>query len=1387
MPPPTQLCRIASASLIASALAASGAEKPKPVSEPGAAERRAMLTATWRVQPATRSTQEPTADWVTVGTGTWSWQAPLRRHPAWKGTSTRAIGSLWYAQTVRVPKEWKGDRIVLNFRRIEGDAIVFWNGQRVAELLRPGGEVEVTPAVDFGSDNELRVFLTRDYTDTSRGFEQDPLRYRTRGPEGRKLPMGSWGLAISAPVDVMRRPTPAAFSDVFVQTSWREKRLTAACTLEATAPVTGVRIEAIVTDANGNEALRFAGEDMGLATGTTTKAISSAWPNPIPWELDAPCLYTLQVRLLGPNGELDSLPPERFGFREIWTEGRHVYLNGHVSRWRIEWTSFGLNENSIPFLKLLGRNVVYQQNNPTAWWCDWSETPYLGDELLALLDETGVGLLQVAPNVANVRGALLDDPALRRDYERETALWVRRYRNHPCVLAWSVSMNSFNPRDAIHPDTMGQRSNYGHPQAKVIATAAAMVKDNDPTRLVYGHADGNLTDIASANNYPNFMPIQEVEDYPSIWAAKGNMPYFAAEFALPYGGSWYKRSQFLGTEYAAILFGNEAYRQEPEALLQQTLEIGLGNKGHGNSLGTARPIFPMYWEVRRQYVTRTDRAWRTWGVQGWHYFNFGAGYGDPPGAKSSRFNRYSVLKKPVTERPDWANPNFDIHSEAMQPLLVYLAGTPEFTDKTHTFLSPEEIHKQIAVVWDGPGTRRLTARWRLEHNSALLGHGEATLRVAAGEVAFAPIVLRAPQVKERMDFELKLAVSEEGEDVAHDSLTLTVFPRPPASLALPERVALWDPAGKSRAWLDRLGVDCTPIEPGDGLGDYRLLIVGREALTPGAALPYTPADVARGLNVIVCAQLPGMWEGLGFMADDLQSRRVFIGDPTSPIVAGLRDVDLRDWRGTPDLLPEFRRTFDHDALRAPKSSNRHTVASVVLRVPAVVGFTPILNCEFDLDYSPLLQWRYGHGVITFCTIDFTGRDAQEPVAELLARNLLRATADGPREPTRTTVVSGQDDLSALGVSSASATGRDPKSTLYVLSSDAAPDDAALLDAVRRGARAVVLPHDADALAKAGYSTVEKSAFRVPPPQGKSFAAVGPRLLRWRDSLPFAAFTRQGQPAGSTVAGDGLFLTRRLGKGNLLFVQADPGVLARRYEGDRARQEAIRLSVFRLQQLTARLLTNAGATASDTLARRLCQLQAGAAYEELKTWHVLGPYAPESKAAGTVLAAVFPGEEAAIAGDTNPNITYRRADGTQLDFRKTVSANADGFVDLGAALRPEGMAVAYVTRAVNSAMARRATLRLGVDYWMQVWLNGTLVYRLDHGHGSPKPNRHLVDLDLREGENVLTIKVLSGSKGFGFWADLARPNAQDTGSAPPLDVALYPADAAYFDPYEYHYW
>ncbi len=1289
---------------------------------------RILLNGGWSVQAATSPDVQPAGKWTPVRAGQWPDQGSQDQH------------SFWYQRTLDLSAVQRDVRILLDFHRLEGDAIVFLNGRRIGELLRPGGEIELTPSVAWGNENTLGVFVTRDYSGISRGFEQDHLRYRVRGPQGRNLPMERWSMGITAPVELVLRPTPAAIAGVFVQPSWRNKELVVEVEIEVTRSNNNARLHLEVFDADGKSALQGTGDPFSLPVGKHVRTIRVPWANPIPWELYAPYLYTLNVNLRDVDGKaLDTLAGQRFGFREVWTEGRDVYLNGHVSRWRIEWTSFGINSNSVSLLKLLGRNVVYMQNNPTAWWADWNETPYVGAELKELLDEQGIGLLLPTPSISLIGGLLTQNAAAHADYQREMDLWLRRHRNHPSVLVCTVGMNAFNAQDAIHPATLGKRSDYNHVKSKFIEDAIRVLKACDPTRLAYSHADGNMGDIATANVYPNWAPLQEVSDWPERWAEQGDMPYFAVEYDCAYAADFYRDSRFLGTEFAAGLFGDAAYRQETDELLRTTIDIGIKHTRHGNTFRTALPHFPLYWEIRRLYVAATDRAWRSWGVLGWHHWNFGISYGTPDGMGST-FNRYSWMTKPVSERPKWANPNFDIYSVNMQPLLAYIGGAPVFTDKTHAYVAGEEVAKQIVVVWDGPESREFQSVWQARQGDRIIADRTAKVGAKAGDVLKIPVQFTAPQVTERTELSLSMTLYENGNVVAEDAFALRVFPRETPK-ATATRVAVWDPKGRTSTWLHTLGVDYTSIEPGASLDGYDTLLVGREAFgeafETGVQRPWAPADIARGLNVVVFAQRPRAWEALGFLPDDLMTRRVFPNVAQHPVLAGLGADDLRDWRGSPDLLPAFERVYPHDGPRAPRAGNRGAVASVVLRVPEAVGFTSLLNAEFDLDYSPLLHFRHGRGALWFCTLDFSDRIGVDPVATRLAANLLDAASKPASPPARARIITpGEGD-----------------------------------------------PRDA------GFILEPKSLYKAEVPEGPLFAGIGPRLMRWRDELTVDAFAADRQPAGSTVLADGLMLLHRTDDEDRLYLRFSPEMLAERYPDDPRRRQAVQTSVWRLRQLIAQLMTNAGVEPDPAVVERLA-IRPGRTYQTLGSWHVLGPFFFAASNPAAALDKAFQGEPAAVAGDTNPNLIYNTDDGRSLDFRTIVNADPQGYVDL-AGLEPRGEnAIAYATRTVFSDRERTAILRLGADYFLKVWVNGTLVYRVDRGHGAPARNRHSVEVNLQGGQNVITLKVLSGAKGFGFWANVSTFDAvdadgEDGGDASP--ISLYPPDIHDFDPYQYHYW
>jgi beta-galactosidase len=1386
------------------------------------------LSPTWQIQPATSPDVAPRdGDWGSTKSADWRWGQVSAKGTSWEArlkTERGKIHCLWYEQTVTVPGEWAGRRNLLHFKRLEGDAIIFANGIRVGELLRPGGDVDVSAVLIAGQENTIRVFVTRNYAGISRDFEHDPLRYTARGPVSHSpMPMDKWSMGITAPVSLQSLPHPVSISDVFVRTSWREKSIGIDVELVADTAVAGAQVGVAIRDADGKQVLTLSEGPFDVPVGTVVRTLTRPWADPIPWELEAGYLYTAQVSLAQGDKRVDAPAPIRFGFREVWTEGRHVYLNGHISRWRVDWTGCGLNPTSLSFFRLMGRNLFYMQANSSMWWRTWSETPLLPEDLLDAFDEQGMGSFMPAPGISFVRARLLDSPEAQADYDREMKRWLRMYRNHPSILGWTIGMNSFCPRDGIHPDTMGKRKKYpARSQADVIEKGMEIVKQHDPTRLVYSHADGNVGDISTSNSYLNFAALQEREEWPSDWAANGDMPYFPVEFGQPYTANFWKGKQFLGTEYLAMYYGDQAYGKEALSGLQRMVEISLTNKsGHGGAIPYDE--FPLYWDFQRLSVGRTDRTWRTWGVPGYYYWDFSTGYGNPPRWDGKTiWNRYSAIPEPLTERPDWASPNFDIRAANEQALLVWLAGAPKHTDKTHAFYGGEAIQKQVAVVWDGPGEKTVHARWEFtDADGKVLESGTTKLALKAGDIAFAPISVVAPKVTSRQEFTLSLVAKDGDKTVTDDKLAIQVFPPEPAAIQR-RHVVLFDPAGKTAPWLKALGVHFAAWQPGMKLNTSNLLVLGRESLKQGTRLPYTAEEVAKGLRVLVLEQQPQIWEGLGFQAIETMPRYVFARDTSSPILEGVAPEDLVNWRGSPDLLPEKKPARSHEVMHAPKWTNTHAIASVVLQIPHTVGFSPVLVAEFDLDYSPLLVWQHGRGSVYYSTLGLTGRVGVDPAATRLARKLVETAsvdtlanepfrfvgdskrcemysndrAHGRRSSSAVRYVGdgrGRALLDHLGVAT------DPKSNLVVVGSGDIPEQDELDRMAKQGATVLFLPRTAEELAAFGLKTTKADLVRTTVPDHRLFQGIGQNLMRWRDTLHVTTFAQDGQPDGANsigepvpaiVGGDGLFLIRRIGDGQQVFVQLDPFALDDRYPDDAPEHEAIILSTVRLRQFWAQLLTNAGASCSPELAKRLTTLEAGPAYQQLGHWYVLGPFAADAKKqpAG-ILDTEYPGEKAAIVGDTNPNLTYTRADGKALDFRTTVQADKGDFMDLAATLKAGENSVAYATCVVNREKAGAAVLRLGVDYWMKVWVNGELVYRMDHGHGSPKPNRHLVKAQLNKGENVITIKVLAGGKGFGFWANLAdgEETEEQAAGVAKAEARLYDASIRLRDPYEYHYW
>ena len=183
--------------------------------------------------------------------------------------------------------------------------------------------------------------------------------------------------------------------------------------------------------------------------------------------------------------------------------------------------------------------------------------------------------------------------------------------------------------------------------------------------------------------------------------------------------------------------------------------------------------------------------------------------------------------------------------------------------------------------------------------------------------------------------------------------------------------------------------------------------------------------------MIVFEQTPDALEKrLGFRIAEYGLRQVFPRVPGHPALAGLTAENLRDWRGSATLQPprlnyETSQSFGGPAVRwcgieasrVWRCGNRGNVASVLIEKPARGDFLPVLDGGYSLQYSPLLEYREGKGMVLFCQLDVTGRTETDPATETLARNCLGYVAAWKPLPQRKAVFAG--NAAAQGATSIS--------------------------------------------------------------------------------------------------------------------------------------------------------------------------------------------------------------------------------------------------------------------------------------------------------------------------------------------------------------------------------
>lgn len=1315
----------------------------------------------------------------------------------WQNWDGSKVTEAWYERRLDIPEEWNSRSILLDLNRVSTGAEVFVDGKKAGEVTWPGGQIDLTAVVQPGSSHVLRLLVSASHdrakTINAMGVGQNTLvdaKLASRGVIGEAF--------------LYSRPQGARVDSVWVRTSVRNKELEIDADLVDVKAAGTVRIKAVVRDEK-NKVVKIFKTKADIAKGNSTITIVESWANPKLWDVAQPNLYTLDLFFEGEA--LNAGFRQRFGFREVWIDNRTIYLNGKP--FRLRPTSIGAGFGNPTTVESLLKNILGAGFNIAEIWPEnYTERGSVeySNIISDIADRVGMPLMGQTRHAVDLfegkEGFKWDAPTAREDWLRLMKEEWKTYRNNPSILIWSSSGNIGGHIDDQDPRRIGRGLDAPIWQLGIeewdwnrnlkLQEMVERVKSIDPTRPYMIHQGGAVGDIYSVNNYLCLIPLQEREEWLSDWAEHGTRPFCSVEFGTPLSTTMHRgRDGFvfstptepLATEFTAAYLGREAY-----ALETQAYRKGIVSQYVNGQVWRWPPtgyidFEPDFQRLEEIFVANTWKSWRTMGITA----------GMVPWAKAHGFEDLTRTVKepfqpgrrgtysPVIEQKNmtpFGGNGVKTHPSGVTllanngPTLAWIAGAKvegdiaSFTQKDHSFRPGETVHKQAVLINDS----RRELPWSFTVTSQLDGKPLETVtksgRIQVGETLFVPLDFAMPaEIPVKQTGEIKLE-AKIGEASHADSFFFHVFP---SAGPLSGKVAVFDPEGHTSRLLQGLGLTVS-LWKGE---DEGTLIIGRNALSSGNYPPASLEDyVKNGGRLLIMAQNPEWLKFIGLRVSELMSRRVFRIDNAHPVAAGLDDTDLRDWRGFSTLLDPKPDYTKPGIPRSPlptwgwRWGSRGTVSSASIEKPHRSGWRPLMEAEFDLAYSPLMELDFGKGRVVLSTLDLEDHAALDPAADLLASNLLQYVMTAPlvKPPGRAIYVGNEEGarlLDLIGADYSRAATVDPSAPLVVLGPDVSVDTAAPV--LEKGGRVLVLPRHAAGPAGLGIEVVKNDNFSgsMQVPQWREVRGLSVSDLRWRTNAPALVLK------GAGVEADGLLARVEKGSGIVVFIQADPQTLPA------DEKQYLRFTRWRETRTLAQVLANLGGSfALDNQLFKIDRIKLDGQWKVCWTQRV-----PSSR------------KPIRDTGISSKAIELVKTDADESGMEEVILPSYWTKMDSA-----EGEAVFRRKFQVPlELIGRELVINLGiVDDFDDTFINGVKIGSTD----GRTPNTHSVERHyivpagvLKAGENVVAVRVFDAFGGGGI-----RGSKRGIHIAPKSvhDDNFYHSDyrgdfALGDDPYRYYRW
>lgn len=1192
-----------------------------------------VLNGLWLFRPT--SSHEADLPWAAIRVpGSWDSQAEwgnmvmpsfVGTPPAWPSATFRTDAASSYTyltDTVRgsyqreitIPKEWVGRRYFLTFERISTDSEIFINDKKVGETRWPSGDVDLTNVIAPGAAATLRVQVTAVASENEliQAMRED---YADKGDGGLRQ------RGIIGDVIITARPAAAHLDYLAVETSVSRQEISVTTAVaDLTAP-TSAKFTATITEwPSGILVKTFTSEAEFQPFRPIT--LKWSWPDAKRWDIGQPHLYNLNLKIDGPACS-DALV-ERFGFREFRIEGRNFMLNGTPFFGRLTHSaadhSIGGNKQAAD---AEARRTLAQGYNLLEIWPNDTFRRGFADFRAAYArsaDEAGIFVMMPLVRSDDIfPWRATPSPEQKQAWLAANQRFIQRVRNHPSIAGYLYSGNDFMTADDQNPLRLGNSKALAQSQQQDVSRGLTMIEDLralDPTRWITSHSNANVGDVHTGNHYLGLTPLQEREETLSYWAREGDRPYGAVEFCSPFSAdlhrarmSWNAESEPLATEFMAAILGPDAYQQETPAYRdyvrsrfdpQKARFTGWpgGIVPYENGYSNYLP----YQQFQIPQVRKIWRAWRTYGVSlgmiQWENLLQTKSSGTTelpafqPGTRGVYKRSLSNAALNVT-RPAPADlaPVQAAYFESIQPLMAYIGGPLDRTDgwvsKDHHFTSGGMVRKSVVLINDGRTPQQYSVDWKAARHTAAASL-KGTLGI--GEKAFLPIEFTAPVVAKKTDLKLKLAVrfgDLQDTPLITDEADIRIYPILP-KLEKITPILSFDPEGKTDALLRRAGFAPAPWN-GKDVSDGSVLVIGRRAMSSPEFDPKAfRSAVLAGARAVLFSQDPQLLRERGGIRVHQWINRQFWPVETQknhPLSRGMDAADFRDWAGSGSLLPPGNhQNLSESALRRGyptygyRVGSRGSVSSAAWEKPHHSGWTPLLEGEFDMAYSPLMELRFGRGYLLNCSLDLEERT--DPASDLLTRRVIESTITATVQPRREVFYLGDSpteiSLKNSGLVFTKLTASPPAGSLIVAGPGASLPIEKIRPLLAAGTHILLLGLDAKTLPQgitasmASYGTTAANTL----PDWPELKGISPSDLRLRTDMDIPLIAPS---ANVSIAAGGLLARVVSGPGVIIAFQGNPAAL------DSKTNLYYRFSEWRWTRTLSQLLTNMGAVfASDDL-------------------------------------------------------------------------------------------------------------------------------------------------------------------------------------------------------------